>query len=55
MIEELDSLLHTGTEITAIYEELTKTLPNDHLQFTTVSTSSKLPLASPPPPTISML
>ena len=40
MIEELDSLLHTGTEITAIYEELTKTLPGDHLEFTTVRAST---------------
>ena len=39
MIEELDSLLHTGTEITAIYEELTKTLPNDYLEFANVSYS----------------
>ena len=41
MIEELDSLLHTGTEIAAIYEELTKTLPSDHLEFTTVRASSR--------------
>ena len=40
MIEELDSLLHTGTEIVAIYEELTKTLPSDHLEFTTVRASA---------------
>ena len=41
MIEELDSLLHTGTEITAIYdEELTKTLPSDHLEFTPVRAST---------------
>ena len=50
MIEELDSLLHTGTEITAIYEELTKTLPSDHLEFTTVRASSRAHLASSPRP-----
>ena len=37
MIEELDSLLHSGQEITAIYEELTKTVPTNHLQFDSVS------------------
>ena len=37
MIEELDSLLHTGAEITAVYKELTKTLPTDHLDFVSVS------------------
>ena len=37
MIEELDSLLHTGAEITAVYKELTKTLPTDHLNFVNVS------------------
>ena len=37
MVEELDSLLHSGTEIATIYEELTKTLPADHLDFANVS------------------
>ena len=36
MMEDLDSLLHTGMEISAVYEELTKTLPNDHLDFANV-------------------
>ena len=40
MIEELDSLLHTGTEIMTVYEELTKTLPSDHLEFTPVRAST---------------
>ena len=37
MIEDLDSLLHSGREITTVYEELTKTLPNDHLDYDNVS------------------
>ena len=37
MIEELDTLLHTGTEIAEVYEELTKTLPTDYLDFVNVS------------------
>jgi len=35
--DDLDSTLHQGKEITAVFEEIVKTLPSDHLKFSTVS------------------
>lgn len=35
--EDLDSNLHEGKEITAVYEEIMKTLSTSHLKFDTVS------------------
>ncbi len=37
MIAELDSNLHEGQELREIYEEIMKTLPTKHLEFTSVS------------------
>lgn len=37
MIEELDTTLHEGKEITGVYEEIMKTLSTSHLEFLHVS------------------
>ncbi len=37
MIAELDSNLHEGQELRELYEEIMKTLPTTHLEFTSVS------------------
>ncbi len=42
MIAELDSNLHEGQELKEIYEEIMKTLPTKHLEFTSVSTHTLL-------------
>ena len=39
MLKELDSNLNEGKEISAVYQEIMKTLPAEHLQFDKVSTA----------------
>lgn len=37
MTEELDSNLYDGKEVSAVYKEIAKTLPGDHLLLDSVS------------------
>ena len=37
MTEDLDSTLHEGKEVTAVYKEIMKILPGVHLQLGSVS------------------